>query len=256
MRTVLRSIDQLADQLGLRQSDRRRLADADSYWAETGGEAWQDDSHWRGATTFGSDDDWLSIGAEHLRLTRQLAPHILDGSRPRVVEWGAGGGANAVHFAPLASEFIATDVSEASLDECARQVASVCDTPFERVLVDLADPESAAPVVGSACDLFICFYVLELVPSEEYGLRVLRIARNVLRPGGVAVVQIKYRTTDRRTRSHVRRYRRNVANMTTYAIDEFWVAAQRCGFIPLSVVLVPKNRLDERYAYFALATPE
>jgi SAM-dependent methyltransferase len=232
------------------------LEDADSYWADTDGVAWQGNSHWRGASTIGSDDEWLSIGAEHLRLTRRLAPDVFDGHRPRVVEWGAGGGANAVHFAPLATEFIATDVSDASLDECARQVASVCDTPFRSVLVDLADPEAAVPVVGSQCDLFICFYVLELVPSAEYGLRVLHIAHEVLRPGGVAVVQIKYRTANRRTKSHVRRYRRNVANMTTYAIDEFWVAAERCGFSPDGVVLVPKNRLDERYAYFCLTKPE
>jgi SAM-dependent methyltransferase len=256
MRPVLRSIDQLADQIGLKQSDRRRLHDADDYWADSDGAAWRDDSHWRGAGTLGSDDDWLSIGAEHLHLTRRLAPGILEGPRPRVVEWGAGGGANAVHFAPLAAEFIATDVSQASLDECARQVAAVCTTPCRTALLDLVHPEAAVPAVGAPCDLFICFYVLELVPSEEYGLRVLRIAHSVLRPGGVAIVQIKYRTADRRTRSHFRRYRRNVANMTTYAIDEFWLASERCGFDPRAVVLVPKNRLDERYAYFALTKPE
>jgi SAM-dependent methyltransferase len=255
MRALLRSIDQLADQLGLRQSDGRRVADADEYWGASEGAAWRDDSHWRGASSLGSDNDWLSIGADHLRLTARLAPGILEGS-PRVVEWGAGGGANAVHFAPLASEFIATDVSDESLRECARQVSAVCQTPFRPVFVDLANPESAVPEVGTACDLFICFYVLELVPSEEYGLRILRIAREVLRPGGVAVVQVKYRTAARRTRSHLRRYRRNVANMTTYAIDEFWTAAERCGFDPRAVVLVPKNRLDERYAYFALVKPE
>jgi SAM-dependent methyltransferase len=252
---VLRSIDQFADHIGLKQSDRRRLQDADGYWADSDGAAWRDDSHWRGAGTFRSDDDWLSIGSEHLQLTRRLASDILDRPGLRIIEWGAGGGANAVHFAPLAAEFTATDVSQGSLDECARQVAAVCDTPCRTVLVDLVDPEAAVPAVGAPFDLFICFYVLELVPSEEYGLRVVRIAHRVLKPGGVAIVQIKYRTAERRTRSRLRRYRRNVANMTTYAIDEFWSAADRGGFEPGAVILVPRNRLDERYAYFALTKP-
>ena len=107
----------------------------------------------------------------------------------------------------------------------------------------------------SDCELFLCFYVFELLPTPEYGLRLLNIARQLLVPGGVAVIQIKYSTSDRWTKSHVRDYHRNVANMTTYAIDEFWIHAAGAGFEPRSVALVPKNRLDERYAYFALARP-
>jgi hypothetical protein len=41
--------------------------------------------------------------------------------------------------------------------------------------------------------------------------------------------------------------------MTTYGIDEFWIAAGRMGFEPQAIVLVPRNRLDERYAYYALS---
>ncbi|WP_410609499.1 hypothetical protein [Amycolatopsis sp. lyj-109] len=41
--------------------------------------------------------------------------------------------------------------------------------------------------------------------------------------------------------------------MTTYPIDEFWQLSQRCGFVPKAVHLVPRNELDERYAYFFLA---
>ena len=35
-------------------------------------------------------------------------------------------------------------------------------------------------------------------------------------------------------------------------IDEFWTAATSCGLRPELVTLVPKNDLDERYAYFLL----
>ncbi len=256
MKAFLRSVDDRLERIGLKQSATRRLSDAEQYWAEAGTDRWQCDSHWRGASAFESDDDWLSVGADHVELTRRLAPHALD-PRPnalRILEWGAGGGANAVHFAPLADEFIAVEISAESLDECARQVASVCATPFQSVRAELDHPEGVVAEVDG-CELFLCFYVLELVPSREYGLRLLRIAHRLLTPGGTAIVQVKYSTADKRTRSHVRRYRRNLSNMTTYAIDEFWIQAERCGFVPRTVALVPKNRLDERYAYFALVKP-
>jgi SAM-dependent methyltransferase len=256
MREVLRSVEERLERLGLKQSASQRLDDADEYWSEAGTEKWRSDSHWRGASAFGSDDDWLAVGADHVELTRRLAPGVLDRDpAPRILEWGVGGGANAVHFAPLAAEFIAVDIVQKSLDESGRQVRATCDTSYRPMLADIAHPEGIAADNLGVCDLFLCFYVLELVPSEEYGLRLVRIAQRLLSPGGVAIVQIKYSTADRRTRSHSRRYRRNLGSMTSYAIDEFWVAAERCGFAPRTVALVPKNRLDERYAYFALEKP-
>ena len=56
-----------------------------------------------------------------------------------------------------------------------------------------------------------------------------------------------------RTRSRRRNYRSSTsASMTTYRIDEFWTAATECGLRPELITLVPKNALDERYAYFLL----
>ena len=87
----------------------------------------------------------------------------------------------------------------------------------------------------------------------EYGLRLLRIARDLLADDGLALVQIKYSTDSWRTRSRRRRNRSfTVASITTYRIDEFWTAATTCGLRPELVTLVPKNNLDERYAYFLL----
>jgi hypothetical protein len=123
------------------------------------------------------------------------------------------------------------------------------------VLADVAHPESAARQIPDKCDLFLCFYVLELVPTPEYGLRLLHIARNLLADDGIALVQIKYSTGSWRTRSRRRRYRPSVlASMTTYRIEEFWTAAAACGLRPRLISLVPKNALDERYAYFLLQT--
>ncbi|MEU0531253.1 hypothetical protein [Amycolatopsis tolypomycina] len=71
----------------------------------------------------------------------------------------------------------------------------------------------------------------------------------VRRPGGLALIQIKYDAGRRRTKPRRRAYRSGLAEMTTYPIDGFWQLAQRCGLTPQAVHLIPKN---ERYAYFFL----
>jgi cyclopropane fatty-acyl-phospholipid synthase-like methyltransferase len=171
----------------------------------------------------------------------------------RVLEWGCGGGANAVHLAPRAKEFIGVDVSADSLRECQRQVNSVCVTPFRPVLVTVAEPEQVLRHVDGPCDLFLCVYVFELIPTPEYGGRLLRIARELLASDGLALVQIKYDAGRWWTKSRRRAYRSGAAKMTTYPIDVFWELAVTCGLQPESVQLVPKNELDRRYAYFLLS---
>lgn len=170
----------------------------------------------------------------------------------RVVEWGCGGGANAVHFAPPAQELIGVDISQESLEECGRQVESVCSTPVRKVLVDVENPEAALEIIPGECDLFLSFYVFELLPTPEYGGRIQRIAHRLLAPGGLALIQIKYDCGSWRTRSRGRSYRSGPAGMTTYTIPAFWGLAERCGWTPKYVQLVPKDELDERYAYFLL----
>lgn len=94
-----------------------------------------------------------------------------------------GGGANAVHFAPLCEEFIAVDVA-AELAECDRQVPRLRH-PREAILDQDRNPEAAVVCLGKeTCDLFVCFYVMELVPSRAYGLLVLAKAHDLLRDGG------------------------------------------------------------------------
>jgi hypothetical protein len=98
--------------------------------------------------------------------------------------------------------------------------------------------------------------VIEVTTGPDEVRRILRIAERVLAPGGLAFVQMKYHTTDGRTRGRPGvRYERNLALTTTFTIDEFWSLAGECGLEPKLVTLVPKNRLDERYAYYAMVKP-
>lgn len=239
---------------GPRQPEPKISADAQQYWNDTSGARWSSDSHWRGASLFAGTDLWSDIGRRHLDMFDRGVRFV--GREPRwdrVLEWGCGGGANAIHFAPRAREFIGVDVSPESLQECARQVADVCDTSFHEILVDVPSPESVFDELARPCDVFLCFYVFELIPSPAYGSRLLHIAHRLLGPDGLALIQIKYDEGRWRTRPRRRGYRSGLANMTTYTIPAFWQLATRSGFKPELVELVPKNELDERYAYFLLS---
>ncbi|MFB9691366.1 class I SAM-dependent methyltransferase [Amycolatopsis plumensis] len=243
--------------IGAKQPETRISADAQAYWRQPSGDRWQGNSHWKDAAVFDGGDLWSRIGAEHLDLF-DAGARMAGFTRPwkRVLEWGCGGGANAVHFAPRADEFIGVDISPETLRECEKQVRAACDTPFRAIEIDVAEPEAAIPQVEGRCDVFVSFYVFELIPSPEYGERLLRIASEVLAPGGLALIQIKYDAGHWRTKPRRRAYRSGLAEMTTYPIDEFWQLAERCGLTPRAIHLVPKNELDERYAYFFLSKPE
>ena len=245
---------------GLRQSEAAVARASADYWSGGGGgddARFRTNSHWRDGGMF-DDAGWLAIGRPHLDLWRRFAAFAdLDPRPRRVVEWGCGGGANAVHFAPACDRFVGVDVSQASLDECGRQLQREGHGDrYEPVLADVENPEAAAVGVGS-CDLFLCLYVLELVPGPAYAARLLRIARGLLTPGGAAVVQFKYETRDPATRGRRWAYRLNLANTTTFRVEAFWTLAESCGLEPRCLTLVPEQPAvgDERYAYALLTRP-
>lgn len=263
VRTRVRQVGGRAEELlqrtlsrvGLVQPESRISADAQEYWSDSGGARWKANSHWRDAPVFDDGGDlWSLLGRRHLEMFRR-GIRLTGFDRPwdRVVEWGCGGGANAVHFARPAKEFVGVDVSADSLAECARQVAAHCDTPFRPVHVEVGSPEAVVDEIG-LCDVFLCCYVFELIPTPEYGERLLRIAAQLLRPGGLALIQVKYHDGGFWTRSRRRAYRSGVAGMTTYSIAEFWELVSLCGLRPESVELVPENELDRRYAYFLISS--
>ncbi len=238
------------DRHGVGSSSETVERQARAYWTDPGTPQWISNSHWRS----GLGSAWETVGRSDLEITERLVRAVgVDWPSERTIEWGCGGGANAVRFASRCREFVGVDVSQESLEECERQVNAVAATPVRKVLIPLGDPESALDQVRpGSCDLFICFYVFELLPSKVYGSRLLDIARELLTADGVAVIQVKYSTSDPRTHSRRRGYRRGLADMTTFGIDEFWNLAAARGLTPHGVVLVPRNELDERYAYFAL----
>jgi cyclopropane fatty-acyl-phospholipid synthase-like methyltransferase len=240
--------------MGFTDSETKLIRDSQNYWNNVSDRCKQN-SHWRGVGKFADDSRWLALGREHLQLYEEFA-RVLGIKHPlkRIVEWGCGGGMNAIHFGRLAEEFCGIDISSANLQECARQMTAVGLRNFTTILIDAAEPEAALGRVQGLSDLLISTYVFELLPTPEYGLRVLRIAYELLAPGGAAMVQIKYSEAGRSTASRRWAYAKNLAWNATYRIEEFWQAAERSGFTPKMVTLVPKQPLvnDRNYAYFLL----
>jgi hypothetical protein len=248
-----RLADRLLSRLGMAQSEAEITRAAERLWNAPEAVLRKSDAHWRGSGSFADDRLWQQIGRENLELFRTFARAIgFDRPLHCVVDWGCGGGANAVQFGPLADIYVGVDVSAATLEECGRQAIAAGTRDFRPVLVEIAAIEAAVEAIDTPCDLFLCTFVFELVPSREYGLRILRVAERLLAPSGIAVVQIKYDTGSWRTRPYRRSYGRNFAAMTTYSIDGFWLAARSCGLEPRLVTLAPDHALDPRYAYFLL----
>jgi SAM-dependent methyltransferase len=234
------------------QRFRDRVAhQASKYWGTQHDDLWESNSHWRDAL---GDEAFTEVGDEHVAIFDRFAKALgapVDGGT--VLEWGCGGGANAVAFAPRAERFIGADISEESLAECERQVRRVCTTPVETRRIDLAAPERAVADLDAKCSTFLCLYVIEVTTGPDEVRRILNVAKRVLEPGGIALVQMKYHTDDPRTRGRLAaKYERNLALSTTFAIDEFWQLADDCGLPPQLVTLVPETRLDVRYAYYGL----
>jgi len=238
-----------------RRHDARIGEQAARYWSVSDGDgSWEANSHWRQGI---GDEAFEEVGRDHWEMYQRFARALRIQTPGTVIEWGAGGGANAVAFAPSADRFIAADISPDNLAECTRQVNSVCDTPIDIRRIDLTDPDAAADGLRHACDTFLCFYVIEVTTGVDAVRTILGIAQRVLRPGGMAMVQMKYHTGDGRTRGRPGlTYTRNLALTTTFTIEEFWLLADECGLEPQLIALVPHNRLDSRYAYYALQKME
>jgi SAM-dependent methyltransferase len=238
-----------------RAAEVERLQDSHRFWNDPSNPDLKKLMHWRGEGPFGDDDLWLSLGRWHYGLFEKAASWAgvttpLEG----VVDWGCGGGMNAVQLAPAAEVYYGVDINQESLRECARQVEAEDAGHFVPVLIEASEPEAAVGQIPIPCDLFFSSYAFEGLPSPAYGLRVMRIAFDLLRPGGIALVQVRYHSGPALLSMGRRKYKPTWPRNTSYAIDGFWEFCEEIGFDPMFVTLVPEQpELNEtRYAYFAM----
>lgn len=240
------------------RSDAELERESQTFWNDPGNRDLATISHWRGHGPFADDELWLRLGRRH----RDLAEKALEWAgipRPveRIVEWGPGGGMNAVALGGTAREYVGVDISPGSLEECARQVERAGGATFVPVRIDAAEPEAALRQISGGCSLFLSTYVFELLPTARYGFRIMRIAHDLLRSGGAALVQVRYEVGMAATAVSRRSYESTWQRRAVYSVPRFWTGCRDLGFEPMFVTLVPEEpELDEtRYAYFALRKP-
>lgn len=231
-----------------------RTEAARRYWLSPNETSWKANSHWRDTAIPGWATTWDQVGQTHLAMYERFRRACRLPRPNRVLEWGVGGGANAVRFAPLAEEFIAVDISEESLLETAYQVARVCSTPIRSALTQLDNQIETGRQFAGAVDLFVCFYVLELVPRREHADQIARIAFETLCPDGAAIIQTKYARSAPQGPVW-RSYHQDLANSVVIDVAEFWECLETIGFEVKYVELVPRNALDRNYAYYFATRP-
>ena len=243
---------------GYRESATTLGQAANQYWNNFDSPQRATDSHWRGHGPFADDAIWLKLGRTHYELVQQ---QLSSQGRPlaprRVLEWGCGGGMNAVHFGRGVQHYYGVDLSPQSLAECARQMAAVGLPGFVPVLVDANQPRGALAAIGEPCDLFICTYVIELLPSVEHALQILQLAFEMLSPQGVALVHIRCPSATLGGRSRPWDYEGNMAHNVTFSVPAFLAACEAQGFVVLgvqSVAAVPELN-EKNYAFFVLEKP-
>ncbi|WP_246305150.1 class I SAM-dependent methyltransferase [Nocardioides marinisabuli] len=251
-RSVLGGVRAAARQWAPPQSARQLDAQAAAYWAGVSAPRWEADSHWES----GLGEKWSAVGPAQVDVTRRLLASLgRDVPAGRIVDWGCGGGANAVALAPLCDELVVVDISAASLQECRRQVLARTGRAVRAVLTEPEAPQQAVDAVGEqTVELVVCFYVFELLASREAAVRVLRAVRRVLVEDGAAVIQFKYDDGTRSGAIRRRDYQRRVAG-TTFAVHDFWTLCESEGLRPHTLTLVTRDQLDSHYAYVLLTRP-
>ena len=220
----------------------------------------KDYSHWKGEGKFKDEQRWLALGRAHFQMFEESCRLIgLTLPLNAIVEWGCGGGMNAVHFAQQCRRFYGVEIAEASLRESARVLQEIQFEGFQAVLVAAQLPEQAIEAIHEPCDFFLCTYVFQVFPGKSYGLRITQIAHRLLKSGGAALIQIRYDDGSLDGAPKRRNYFRNVVHFTSYAINEYWLLAEQAGFVPEHVYLVPTPKryphTDSALAYFLLRRP-
>jgi hypothetical protein len=250
----------LRQTLGLAQSEQRLARDAQAYWSDTDNAIVPEYAHWRGAGVFADEQRWLAIGAAQIALFDRLAPAAgLPRHFDRVIEWGCGGGANAVHFMPRARTLVGVDIAPATLGECARQMEGLGRAAdFQPVQIDVARPEMVLDKVApSSCDLFYSLHVFELLPGTDYVHRLLRLAHVLLRDGGAAFIQLRFDRGAVRTAARRWSYANNLTSTANMRAEAFWDAALAAGLAPQAAYFLPFQAINNQtnYLYVLMTKP-
>lgn len=249
------ALNRVLSLIGMTQSNQELAEQAARFWRNTEDPHWAANAHIREAH---DESTWRAIGDRHETYFQDCLERADFGPVKHILEWGVGGGANAVRLVRYCEELIGVDIAIPQLEACVTEIDKIDEARgrFTPMVIDAQKPNEILHFGVPKIDVVVSFYVFELLASPEYGEEVLRIFTHLLRAGGLAMVQIKY-TSSLLTRSLRREYAANAANMTTYSIEEFGKLARWVGFEVLDVQVFERDVVEARgnYAYFLLRRP-
>jgi len=223
------------------QREKKLRNAANKLWAnENGSETIKGLSHFKGSGRYKDHEKWEDIGNVHIKMFDRFCEMTNTDSIESMIEYGPGGGANAVKFAPKVSKFYGIDIAKENLKECGCQLEQIGFKNY--VPVHIAEPKDCLHI--PPVDFFLCVAVYQHFPSKEYGVEVGKIAYDLLKEQGLAIIQIRY--AGKYYKPKKRDYRANVITFTSYGLDEFWNILKKIGFEPLYLQLRPETN----YAYY------
>jgi len=219
------------------------MKEAETLWRKDSGD-W---SHWRGVGRWSNDLAWLTIGKLHYAMIylmlSQYSPWQ-DYSKLSVLEFGCGGGANAVELCQHFGCVYGMDISEATLAECVRQVNLIDAHNFVPMLMLIDRPGAYFRKMSEQVQIFLSTAVYYHFPSKEYGIRVTEFASQILTHPGFAIIQIRYDDGDPMFKPKDKDYAENARLFMSYSSNEFATICQDCGF---EILQTSKTKMHSEY---------
>jgi predicted O-methyltransferase YrrM len=181
----------------LTSSRESRLEDASKFWQRPKGHDLKYEkslSHHIGARNW-ENHKFYAYGIKHIELYEQALrffDNIGSDNLSNILEWGPGGGANALAFCrTLKCKYIGVDISQENLNETSRVINSHDLDNFNGFQIDIHNPEAIFDKVPTnSLDLFLCTAVFPHLPDKEYARRIIDIASKLLKVGGVCILHI------------------------------------------------------------------
>jgi hypothetical protein len=230
---------------------------AGEYWRMSAGdERLRDQSHWCGSGRW-QRDRWMEYGEFHRRLLEERFRRFAGDGFPAsgggpALEWGCGGGALTRILCERFPLVYGVEISAPTLHECDRQLKRLGHRNFRGIPIPAGHPEAVLEAVTpGSLDFLLSIAVFQHFPSRAYTARVLRVARALLRDGGLAFLQMRYSDgSDKyRTKEEEGAYADHVLTMTSFAFEGFRALLEDAGLD----VLEASRDLDgkeENHGYF------
>ena len=160
----------------------------------------------------------------------------------RIMEWGIGAGVNARQFALGSSCYHGVDRSSSNLDHCTRRLHQRGFDEFHPVNINVDTPEAALLHLDQPVDLFLSTGAFQWFSGKDYSVKILKVAHHSLRPGGAALIQIRYHDGSEYIPPPSVASFRAPRRPCSFRVEEFRGMVQGVGFTPLRVLVNPPSR--------------